>query len=57
MSTRKITCPKCNGRGRVVDYLDEVRCEHCKGHGTLVVDDCSHCDGRGYRTETARAEP
>ena len=49
MSKQRITCNTCNGTGRVSDgWLDEIRCETCKGHGFLMVDTCSHCGGKGY---------
>ena len=51
-----ITCPTCNGRGRVVTeqrtilgiMRNETVCSHCKGKGKIVKEKCSTCNGSGY---------
>jgi len=51
-----ITCPTCNGRGRVVTeqrtilgiMRNEQACSHCKGKGKIVKEKCPTCNGNGY---------
>ncbi len=43
-TVQRVKCPKCEGRGRILGYLDwdlpgeGDRCEHCEGHGYMLQD-------------------
>lgn len=42
------TCPTCKGAGRIQGNMDDMhRCETCKGHGTVLIAKCRHCNGTG----------
>ena len=51
-----VTCPICDGRGRVVTeqrtilgiMRQESVCSHCRGKGKIVREKCSSCNGSGY---------
>ena len=53
--TSPITCPKCNGAGRVRNmrrssfamYVQVTPCSNCKGRGTLIESPCKKCHGSG----------
>jgi molecular chaperone DnaJ len=53
--TSPITCPKCNGAGRVRNmrrssfamYVQVTPCSNCKGRGTLIESPCKKCRGSG----------
>ena len=52
---RKVTCPECNGSGRVVTvqqtFLGNMQsattCPKCNGLGTTVENPCPECEGQG----------
>ena len=39
MSTKFIACPKCQGKGKIVQTLNHINfpkiCDHCKGKGKI----------------------
>ena len=53
--TSPITCPKCNGQGKVRNmrrssfamYVQVTPCSNCRGRGTLIESPCSKCHGTG----------
>jgi molecular chaperone DnaJ len=53
--TSPITCPKCNGAGRIRNmrrssfamYVQVTPCSNCKGRGTLIESPCKKCHGTG----------
>ena len=53
--SRIITCPNCNGRGRVQQvqntflgsFIRRTTCPECEGEGTIPQNKCSRCGGRG----------
>lgn len=54
--SEKITCPKCNGEGKIVytqqslfGMMRNVRaCPDCGGEGKIIKDKCPDCMGTGY---------
>ena len=56
-----VTCDVCHGRGfvqKVVrtmlgQMMTSAPCEHCEGHGTIIVHPCTVCHGHG-RVPTSR---
>ena len=58
------TCPKCNGRGRVVTtqqtmfgmIRNEQVCPECGGKGTVIKEKCPHCYGSGYNQSKKRIQ-
>ena len=58
------TCPKCNGRGRVVTtqqtmfgmIRNEQVCPECGGKGTVIKEKCPHCYGSGYTQSKKRIQ-
>ena len=59
-----ITCPTCNGRGRVVTeqrtilgiMRNEQACSHCRGKGKIVKEKCPTCSGSGYNKKKTDLE-
>ena len=59
-----ITCPTCNGRGRVVTeqrtilgiMRNEQACSHCRGKGKIVKEKCPTCGGSGYNKKKTDLE-
>ena len=59
-----ITCPTCNGRGRIVTeqrtilgiMRNETTCNQCKGKGKVVKEKCSTCNGSGYNKKKTDLE-
>jgi len=49
------TCPRCGGRGQVVQSAGILRvqttCPSCQGNGRVITDPCTDCDGRGQQAE------
>jgi molecular chaperone DnaJ len=53
--TSPITCPKCNGAGKVRNmrrssfamYVQVTPCSNCRGRGTLIESPCRKCHGTG----------
>ncbi len=54
--TSPVTCPKCNGKGRIVItrqtmfgmMREEQICPDCRGEGKIVREKCPKCYGTGY---------
>ena len=54
-SSKDITCPECNGRGRTVSvqrtFLGNIQtqqtCERCGGTGHVIENPCPECEGQG----------
>ena len=54
--TSPITCPKCNGKGKIVytqqSFFGQVQnvqtCPDCQGTGKIVKEKCPDCYGTGY---------
>ena len=54
--TSPVTCPKCNGKGKIVytqqSFFGQVQnvqtCPDCRGTGKIVKEKCSDCYGTGY---------
>ena len=54
--TSPITCPKCNGKGKIVytqqSFFGQVQnvqtCPDCRGTGKVVKEKCPDCYGTGY---------
>ena len=52
---KQVTCPECNGQGRVVtvqrtflgDMQTATTCPECQGTGTIIENPCPECDGQG----------
>jgi molecular chaperone DnaJ len=59
-SGRRVTCPKCAGRGQVRhvqssffgQFVNVVRCPDCGGSGKSVKDPCPQCRGEGVLSAT-----
>lgn len=55
--TSPTTCPKCNGRGQVVETRQTMfgtmqqvaTCPDCGGSGEIIKDKCPKCGGSGYK--------
>ena len=47
--SQSTTCYSCKGEGIKEDPLfhRKTRCNTCKGHGKLVVNECNTCKGKG----------
>ena len=51
----EVTCPECNGQGRVVtvqhtflgDMQSATTCPECHGTGTIIENPCPECEGQG----------
>lgn len=51
----EITCPECDGKGRVVtvqhtflgDMQSATTCPKCQGMGTIIENPCPECEGQG----------
>ena len=58
------TCPKCNGRGRVVMtqqsmfgmVRSEQACPDCGGSGKIIKHKCSKCSGTGYTSSRKKIQ-
>lgn len=51
-------CKRCGGYGQVSDRVNGwtrvvATCPDCRGSGVKIKDLCSHCGGRGFKTEDA----
>lgn len=54
--TKKKTCAKCNGKGRIVQTQRTLfgtmqnvsTCPYCNGEGEIITDKCNTCHGSGY---------
>lgn len=54
--TSPVTCPKCNGKGKIVytqqSFFGQVQnvqtCPDCRGTGKIVKEKCPDCYGTGY---------
>ena len=62
--TTPVTCPKCNGKGRIVytqqslfGQMQNVQtCPDCQGTGKIVKEKCTDCYGTGYVASKKRIE-
>ena len=62
--TTPVTCPKCNGKGRIVytqqslfGQMQNVQtCPDCQGTGKIVKEKCPDCYGTGYTASKKRIE-
>ena len=58
----KKTCPKCQGKGRVVMTQQSLfgmvqnvtTCPQCNGTGEIIIDKCTSCHGTGYISNKKR---
>ncbi len=54
--TKKATCSKCNGKGRIVQTQRSMfgtmqtvsTCPNCQGEGEIITEKCTTCHGSGY---------
>ena len=62
--TTPVTCPKCNGKGRIVytqqslfGQMQNVQtCPDCQGTGKIIKEKCPDCYGTGYTASKKRIE-
>ena len=60
--TRNITCPRCNGRGRIEQRSQSIfgqmirvtTCDRCEGRGEVAETPCRACRGRGLEEGRTR---
>jgi molecular chaperone DnaJ len=60
--TKNITCPRCNGRGRIEQRSQSIfgqmirvtTCDRCEGRGEIAETPCRACRGRGLEEGRAR---
>ncbi len=60
--TAPVTCPKCGGRGQVVQTMrtplgvmqNVSTCPDCNGTGKIIKEKCPDCGGTGYKTNRTR---
>jgi len=62
--TSPVTCPACQGAGRVQqvsrsvfgEFVRTAACPQCNGSGTIVTSPCKDCDGAGRRLAERRLD-
>lgn len=60
--TSKVTCPRCNGQGRIITTQQSLfgtvqnvtTCPECGGSGQIVKEKCVDCHGTGYIAKKKR---
>jgi len=60
--TSKTTCPRCNGKGRIVKTSNSIfgtvqnvsTCPECNGTGQIIKEKCPTCHGSGYTSSKKR---